>query len=228
MKRGPNPAFTFLIVIQLNGLRLNNAFSPLHLGELQEARRSVTHPLSPLSTTFNKRSLFSDSQQSTIFSSKEYGESTEIEYDWQEVAKDVFAEDKRPVILFDGVCNLCNGGVNFALDNDSKGSFRFASLQSTTGKSLLLRSGKTANDISSIVLVTEDTAHFKSDAVLRISEKLDGHPAFRLIGTTGRFVPSFLRNSVYNFVANNRYRFGEADQCRLDFGEYDDRFFKES
>lgn len=107
------------------------------------------------------------------------------------------------------------------------GKLRFASLQSTIGKSLLIRSGKDIDDISSIVLVTEDESYFKSDAVLRIASKLDGSVAFPVIGTAGRILPPFMRNFVYDFVARNRYRFGESEQCRLDFGEFDDRFFNE-
>ena len=107
------------------------------------------------------------------------------------------------------------------------GYFRFASLQSTIVKALLQRSGKKSDDISSIVLVTEDKSHFKSDAVLRIASQLDGSFVFPLIGNAGRVLPSFIRNFVYDFVAANRYRFGESEQCRLDFGEFDDRFFQE-
>ena len=140
------------------------------------------------------------------------------------------------------------------------GEFRFASLQSTIGKSLLLRSGKRSDDISSIgkeeewldyntsfiihcfifstlvshwissltVLVTEKEAFFKSNAVLRIAQKLDGNRALPILGNVGPFVPGFVRNTIYDFVAANRYKFGEAEQCRLDFGEFDDRFFKDS
>lgn len=140
------------------------------------------------------------------------------------MCKAAFIEDKRPIILFDGVCNLCNGGVNFALDHDSTGVFRFASLQSKTGQALLLRSGKAPNDISSIVLVTEKSSYFKSDAVLRISKELDGNKALPVIGTIGPFFPKFLRNKVYDVVADNRYRFGESDSCRLDGEEFDGRF----
>jgi len=145
----------------------------------------------------------------------------DIEFDWRTVAKDLFQKDKRPIILFDGVCNLCNGGVNFALDNDSVGNFRFASLQSKAGQSLLKRCGKKADDISSIVLVTPKKAYFKSDAVLRIAAKLDGNPILPLAGYFGPIVPGFIRNRVYDVVADNRYRFGQTDQCRLDF---DDEF----
>lgn len=60
----------------------------------------------------------------------------------------LFASDMRPIILFDGVCNMCNGGVNFALDYDQEGVFRFAALQSDVGRALLVRSGRRADDIS--------------------------------------------------------------------------------
>lgn len=161
----------------------------------------------------------------TSLSSDTSAISSEVDFDWKSIADEVFATDKRPIILFDGVCNLCNGGVNFALDNDSVGSFRFASLQSRTGQALLLRSGKKASDISSIVLVTTKTSYFKSDAVLRIARGLNTNPALPLIGTLGPIAPKFLRNIVYDFVADNRYRFGESDQCRMDFdNEFGDRF----
>lgn len=173
-------------------------------------------------TTTQSRSNRQTELNSSASEPEENG-STTIDFD--AIAKEVFRKDKRPIILFDGVCNLCNGGVNFALDNDSIGKFRFASLQSKTGQALLVRSGKKASDISSIVLVTEGEAFFKSDAVLRIAKGLDSNPALPLIGTLGPAVPSFVRNTVYDFVAKNRYRFGEADQCRLDFdNDFGSRF----
>ena len=145
--------------------------------------------------------------------------------DWQTISQELFKTDSRPIVLFDGVCNLCNGGVNFALDNDSIGSLRFASLQSKAGQSLLLRSGKNPNDISSIVIVTSEQAYFKSDAVLRIAKVLDGNPFLPWLGKMGPLVPRFMRNVIYDFVADNRYQFGEADQCRLDFdNEFGSRF----
>jgi len=68
------------------------------------------------------------------------------------LAKRVFETDERPIILYDGVCNLCNGGVNFMLDwdspNEERGNFRFAALQSEVGKALLQRSGRRPDDIS--------------------------------------------------------------------------------
>lgn len=151
-------------------------------------------------------------------------EVVESEWDWEATARSVFTgSDTRPVILFDGVCNLCNGGVNFALDRDPVGNFRFASLQSKIGQSLLLRSNRSADDISSIVLVDADTAYFKSEAVLRITKKLDG--LLPVMGSGGFFVPRFIRNIVYDFVADNRYRLGKReDSCRLEDEQFDDRF----
>lgn len=142
--------------------------------------------------------------------------------DLKDLADSVFSTDQRHVILFDGVCNLCNGAVNYALDHDVEGFFRFVSLQSQVGKSLLIRAGKKPNDISSIVLVTPTDTYFKSDAVVRIARKLDSPAAF--IGFLGPVVPVFLKNVVYDFVAVNRYKFGEADQCRLWDDNFDDRF----
>jgi predicted DCC family thiol-disulfide oxidoreductase YuxK len=121
------------------------------------------------------------------------------------------------------------------------GNFRFASLQSKVGKSLLLSAGKRHDDISSIVLIepyskatntsTATQAYFKSDAVLKIAKKLDD-PLYSTIGTIGSYiVPKFIRNILYEFVANNRYRFGEIEydatygSCRLDkYEEFEDRF----
>jgi len=157
-----------------------------------------------------------------------------VDFDWKAVVDSVFAtQDKRPIVLFDGVCNLCNGGVNFALDHDEQGKFRFVSLQSKVGQSLLLASGKAYNDISSIVLVELDSisasgkvktkAYYKSDAVLRIAKEMD-MPAAKVLGTLAPAVPPVIRNVVYDFVAQNRYRFGHADQCRLWDDNFDNRF----
>jgi len=147
--------------------------------------------------------------------------------DWKEVEKSVFeGEDKRPVILFDGVCNLCNGAVNFALDYDEVGYFRFASLQSTIGRALLIRENKDPSDLSSIVLVDQDKAYFKSEAVVRIAEKLD-YP-LPIFAFGGKLMPNFLRNKIYEYVSKNRYRFGVLeDSCRLWDDNFDKRFISD-
>eukprot|EP01025_Chloroclados_australasicus_P043616 TRINITY_DN4678_c0_g2_i3.p2 TRINITY_DN4678_c0_g2~~TRINITY_DN4678_c0_g2_i3.p2 ORF type:complete len:207 (+),score=17.54 TRINITY_DN4678_c0_g2_i3:248-868(+) len=133
------------------------------------------------------------------------------------------AEDSRPIILFDGVCNLCNTGVNFVLDFDPDGAYRFAALQSEAGKALLQRSGRAAEDISSIVLVTPDKHWIKSEAVVKIAEKLKMPlPVFSAFSRL--FVPA-LRDVMYDWISTNRYKlFGETAQCRLMRPEWRDRF----
>ncbi|GIL44816.1 hypothetical protein Vafri_2287 [Volvox africanus] len=138
--------------------------------------------------------------------------------------RDDFAVDQRPIILFDGVCNLCNGGVNFMLDNDPNGVFRLAALQSQAGRRLLTRCGRSPNDISSIVLVEKDRHFIRSEAILRIGAAL--RVPLPLLAALGFPVPLPLRDAFYDAIANNRYSFfGRTDTCRLrDAGNFADRF----
>ncbi|KAF6261705.1 hypothetical protein COO60DRAFT_1499844 [Scenedesmus sp. NREL 46B-D3] len=138
-------------------------------------------------------------------------------------AVDYFATDTRPVVLFDGVCNMCNGGVNFMLDWDKEGVYRFAALQSTPGQQLLTRCGRAPDDISSIVLVEQDRCCIKSEAVLRIATRL-GMPLPLLAGLA-LLVPKFISDPVYDQVANNRYSvFGKSNSCRVSDAGFADRF----
>lgn len=145
------------------------------------------------------------------------------------VLQKVFEQDNRPIILFDGVCNLCNSAVNLALDWDPKGKLRFSALQSNVGKSLLQAHGRDANDISSIVFVTTNGAYTKSDAILGITQELNPIPLVPLkpLAMMGKMVvPQFLRDLIYDGVADNRYSLmGMREECRFDAdGEFDDRF----
>lgn len=187
---------------------------------IQNDHRNTPRPFAPkIVQKFRLQSSSTSSRPGTF----------DLDFDWQAIARGAFEKDDRPIILFDGICNLCNGGVNFALDHDTVGNFRFASLQSKVGQALLIRSGKQPDDISSIVLVTPKEAYFKSDAVMRIAAKLEGNPLLPFMGKVGPFIPRFVRNFVYDFVAKNRYRFGEADQCRMDFdNEYGNRFVEDT
>ena len=101
-------------------------------------------------------------------------------------------------------------------------------MQSKVGQTLLLQVGRQPQDMSSIVLVESDgTAFCESDAILRISQGLDG-PLFVGLGYGGLIVPRFLRDALYHVVSENRFRFGERESCRLDFdGEFENRFVKE-
>lgn len=126
----------------------------------------------------------------------------------------------HPIILFDGICNLCNGWVNFVIDRDRSRNFRFAALQSEVGGRLC---ENRAHDIpDSIVLIENDVVHVKSDAVLRIARQLDG--AWPLLALF-RLVPRSVRDLVYDFVARHRYRwFGKRDTCRVPTPDLQSRF----
>lgn len=126
----------------------------------------------------------------------------------------------NPVVLFDGVCNLCNGAVAWILERDKRGEFRFASLQSKAAREVVGEQFDSLPD--SIVLVDGEGVHVRSDAVLRIGKRL-GFP-YSLLGW-GRVLPGFVRDAVYSLVARNRYRwFGRMDQCMLPKPEWKARF----
>jgi predicted DCC family thiol-disulfide oxidoreductase YuxK len=147
------------------------------------------------------------------------------------VAERVFATDKRPIILFDGVCNMCNNAVNLALDWDPRGNLRFAALQSDVGRALLEKNGRRADDITTIVLVASDGAYTKSDAILKITEALAPPflPTKPAVALGRMLIPQFVRDLIYDQVADNRYQLmGKRDTCRFDAeGEFVDRFVKE-
>lgn len=116
------------------------------------------------------------------------------------------------IVLFDGVCNLCNGAVNFIIDRDPQHRFRFASLQSETARQLLITHPELAGT-DSIMLLTDDRVWVKSDAVLHISRYLSGPWSWLRVF---RWLPRSLRDAVYDWVARNRYRlFGRTEACRV-------------
>ncbi|KAM0933315.1 putative DCC1-like thiol-disulfide oxidoreductase family [Dioscorea sansibarensis] len=137
-------------------------------------------------------------------SSVDWVKSTDAEY---------FQDDTRPIMLFD-VCNLCNGGVRFVRDNDHSRRIRYEALQSESGKKLLRRSGRSPDDISSVVLVEKDRSYIKSEAVLKIMEYLEF--PFHQLALFFRLVPLFIRDFAYDNVANNRYTlFGRSEDFLL-------------
>lgn len=131
----------------------------------------------------------------------------------------------KGVVLFDGVCNFCNDSVNFIIDRDPNDNFRFASLQSKTGQELLAKLNLPTENFDSVVLVQNGKLYQKSDAALRIANELKG--AWSIFGKM-RWVPRFIRDGVYNFIANNRYRFfgKKEDACVLPTPERRERFLE--
>ncbi len=128
----------------------------------------------------------------------------------------------QPVIVFDGVCNLCNGFVDFIVRRDPDGIFQFASNQSEAGEEILSQAGLTDFEADTIVLVQGGTAYVRSTAVLRIAGQL-GLP-WKLLRVFV-LVPAPVRDFVYRLVAKNRYRmFGKRDTCRIPTPEERSRF----
>lgn len=119
----------------------------------------------------------------------------------------------NPVILFDGECNFCDSSVQFIIKRDPKGLFHFASLQSPTGQELL-KNYQVPKDIDSIVLLDNNKAYYKSAAALRICRHLKG--AWKLFYVFN-IVPRFIRDTGYDFIARNRYKwFGKKEEsCML-------------
>ena len=117
------------------------------------------------------------------------------------------------IILFDGVCNFCNGSVNFIIERDRAGYFKFAPLQSEIGERLLAENGIDRAKTDSVILIENGKAYVYSTAALRIARRLDG--AWKLLyGLI--VVPAFIRNFFYKLFARNRYKmFGRQDACMM-------------
>ncbi len=130
--------------------------------------------------------------------------------------------DKK-IILFDGVCNLCNSSIQFIIKHDSKDLFRYTPLQSETGKRLISERKIDTSKIDSIILIEPGVAYYtKSNAALRIGSNLEG---YHNISGLLNLIPSKLRNIVYDFVAKNRYRwYGKKEECMVPTPELKAKF----
>jgi predicted DCC family thiol-disulfide oxidoreductase YuxK len=128
------------------------------------------------------------------------------------------------VVLFDGVCNVCNAAVNFIIDRDPEARFCFASLQSGKGRELCAAHGL-SEDVRTIVLVEDGAAYTESTAVLRIVRRLGA--AWPLL-YVAILLPRALRDVLYRFFAANRYRwFGKRESCRVPTPDIRRRFLSE-
>lgn len=119
--------------------------------------------------------------------------------------------DEHPVILFDGVCNLCSGAVQFVIKRDSKDRFRFASLQSTFGQEVLKKLDLNQQQFNSFILLENGKIFTRSTAALRVIRHFDGWWWVLYIFI---IIPPFIRNFIYSMIAQNRYRwFGKKTEC---------------
>ena len=130
--------------------------------------------------------------------------------------------DTQRIILFDGLCNLCNGSVQFIISRDSKGYFKFASLQSAYGQYQLHKFTIPTNQLYSVLLIKDGILFQKSNAALEIAKHLGGlWPILYVF----KIVPRFIRDWVYDIVAKNRYTwFGKKDSCMIPSPELKSRF----
>lgn len=125
------------------------------------------------------------------------------------------------IVLFDGVCNLCSGSVQYILERDKKKIFKFSSLQSEKGISLV--SQYELFGVDSIVCIQDDKAYVKFKAVQTIAKELGG--GYTLLFWMSKLMPTFLGNKLYDFVARNRYRWlGKKEACWLPSPEWKERF----
>ena len=130
----------------------------------------------------------------------------------------------KKLILFDGVCNLCNGAVLYVIKRDKKDVFRFASLQSDLAHQFIKERGIDTNTTDSIILIEPGVAYYtRSTAALEIAKEFGG--IWNLLRPFHYILPVRLRDAIYDFVARNRYRwFGKKDSCMIPTPELRARF----
>lgn len=129
---------------------------------------------------------------------------------------------EKSIILFDGVCGLCNKSINYIIDHDDKNQFVFAPLQSEIAKKLLEPHNISHESLHSIILIHKNKVYQKSNAVLKIVSYLRGISRILVIGY---ILPRFLRDKCYDFIAKRRYRwFGKYDACRMPTPEMKAKF----
>lgn|SRR5690606_1957947 len=131
-------------------------------------------------------------------------------------------EEKHNIILFDGICNLCNAAINLVIERDKKDIFKFATLQSDIGQELTSNYKIDSSKVDSIILIDGEKHYTKSTAALRIAKQLSG--AYPLLyGFV--ILPKPFRDVVYDYIARNRYKwFGKMDNCRVPTPELIQKF----
>lgn len=128
------------------------------------------------------------------------------------------------IVLFDGVCNLCNRSVQFVLKRDKKKQFLFGSLQGKTGQEYLRKYHLPADEFHSFMLIEGNVLYTRSTAVLRMLKYLGRGWQLLYVFI---YLPQSIRDGVYNLIASNRYKlFGKKDHCRIPTLEERERFLE--
>lgn len=131
----------------------------------------------------------------------------------------------KKIILFDGVCNLCDAMLQFVIQHDKKDVFRFVALQSNLGQDIIKYIGIQNKNIDSVILYVPGVAYYyKSNAALEISKELGG---FFHLGTVFKIIPTTLRNILYDYIAKNRYSwYGKKSSCLIPTVELKAKFLE--
>jgi predicted DCC family thiol-disulfide oxidoreductase YuxK len=133
------------------------------------------------------------------------------------------AQPPYAIVLFDGVCGLCNWSVDFLLRRDRHGALRFAPLQSEAAETLLREHGLDATEFSSVVVIDGSQVYRRSDAALHALWRLGA--IWRTLAVLARLLPRPLRDAIYDRIATNRYRwFGQRSSCRIPTAQERERF----
>jgi predicted DCC family thiol-disulfide oxidoreductase YuxK len=127
------------------------------------------------------------------------------------------------VIVFDGVCMLCSRWVDFVLRRDLYGRYKFAAMQTASGRALLIEHGIDPDDPLSFLLLEDKKGYTDTDAIVRILRSFG--PGWKFIAVLLSIVPRFVRDPLYRWIARNRYRmFGRRAACRVPTADIADRF----
>lgn len=131
-------------------------------------------------------------------------------------------ENNNPILLFDGVCNLCNGAVQFIIKNDKNKRFRFATLQSEAGIELSKKYGLPIDRMDTFVVIKKNKSYTRSTAALEVAKMLG---SFWSLAYVFILVPPVIRDAIYNWVAKNRYSwFGKKESCMVPTPDLRERF----
>lgn len=130
--------------------------------------------------------------------------------------------NSQPIILFDGICNLCDGAVQFVIKHDPENQFLFASLQSEAGQRLLKQYKLPVENFNSFILIQDEKVYSKSTGALKVARQIKGVWSWLYIFI---IIPAFIRDAVYAWIAQNRYKwFGKKEACMIPTPELKARF----
>jgi predicted DCC family thiol-disulfide oxidoreductase YuxK len=130
---------------------------------------------------------------------------------------------EKKIILFDGVCNLCNASVQYIIKKDKKDVFRFVALQSDLGQKITKHIGVDTSNLDSIILYEPGKAYYyKAEAALKIATSFGGFYSILKLFT---FIPNAISNTVYDYIAKNRYKwYGKKESCMIPTPELKSKF----